>query len=196
MGKVIAYEHMTLDGVMQAPARPDEDTRDGFALGGWAVAGSDPAMAQDVGRATPRRGGLLLGRRTYEDFFEIWPKRGDNPFTNALNNQHKYVVSTTLEEPLPWVNSTLLRGDAAQAVAQLKAELDGDLVVLGSGQLLRSLMPHHLVDEYQLMIHPLVLGSGQRLFERGVPCARFQLVHSQMTGTGVIMATYQEPVGQ
>lgn len=194
MGKLIALEHLTLDGVMQGPARPDEDTRDGFTFGGWAVATADPAMTRDVGRSTTQRGGLLLGRRTYLNFFEVWPKRGDNPFTNTLTNQQKYVVSTTLAEPLPWVNSTLLRGNAAEAVARLKQELDGDLLVMGSGELLRSLMPHHLVDEYRLIIHPLVLGGGQRLFDQGVPCARLQLVESEVTKTGAILATYRETV--
>src|SRR5919109_1751487 len=124
MGKLIALEHLTLDGVMQGPARPDEDTRGGFTLGGWAGATVDPAMTRDLGRSTTQRGGLLLGRRTYLNFFEVWPKRGDNPFTNALTTQQKYVASTTLQEPLPWVNSTLLGGNVAEAVARLKQELD------------------------------------------------------------------------
>ena len=192
MGKLIALEHLTLDGVMQAPARPDEDTRGGFTLGGWAGATVDPAMTRDLGRSTTQRGGLLLGRRTYLNFFEVWPKRGDNPFTNALTNQQKYVASTTLQEPLPWVNSTLLGGNVAEAVARLKQELDGELLVMGSGELLRSLMPHHLVDEYRLIIHPLVLGRGQRLFDEGVPGARLQLVENEVTKTGAIMATYRE----
>jgi dihydrofolate reductase len=134
---------------------------------------------------------LLFGRRTYEDFYSVWPNRTDNPFTEVLNNSQKYVASTTLEEPLVWQNSTLLKGDIAAAVAKLKAELDNDLVVLGSGELVRSLMPHNLVDEYVLSIHPLILGTGQRLFPDASPYATFQLVETKSVKTGVMIATYR-----
>ena len=120
-----------------------------------------------MGRNMSQGGSLLLGRRTYEDFYGVWPNRTDNPYTEVLNNTQKYVASTTLAEPLPWQNSTLLRGDAAQAVAGLKQQPGKDLVILGSGELIQSLMPHHLVDEFVLLIHPLVLGSGHRLFPDG-----------------------------
>jgi dihydrofolate reductase len=143
-------------------------------------------------------GVLLLGRRTYEDFYAVWPNRTDNPFTEVLNNTQKYVASTTLEEPLAWQNSTLLGGDAAEAVARLKEESGKDLVVLGSGELVQSLMQRNLVDEYMLLIHPLVLGSGRHLFTDGGAFAALRLVGTKTTTTGVVIATYQqaEPTGQ
>lgn len=188
--RVVAIENVTLDGVMQAPARPDEDTSDGFAHGGWAVGYGDEVMAEQMGRRMARDGAMLLGRRTYEDFFAVWPKRTDNPYTEVLNRSHKYVASRTLAEPLPWENSTLLPGDAADAVARLREEEEGDLAVLGSGTLVRALAARGLVDEYLLSIHPLVLGTGRRLFD-GVPPAPLRLTASVTTTTGVIIATYQ-----
>jgi dihydrofolate reductase len=191
MRRVVANLSLTLDGVMQAPGRPDEDTRGGFDRGGWAVPYFDPIMAGGAMGAGASELALLLGRRTYEDFYAVWPGRTDNPFTAVLDNARKYVASTTLAEPLPWVNSTLLAGDAAEAVAELKALPGPDLVVLGSGDLLRSLMRRDLVDEYVLSIHPLVLGTGRRLFADGSPFAALRLVDSKTTGTGVVMATYR-----
>ncbi|TMD77951.1 MAG: dihydrofolate reductase [Chloroflexi bacterium] len=161
MSKVVVFTNLTLDGVMQAPGRPDEDRRGGFEHGGWAA---PYAAMTAAGESTPHFGALLLGRRTYEDFYAVWPNRTDNPYTAVLNNTQKYVASTTLSEPLPWINSTLLKGDAAEAVARLKEELDKDLVIMGSGELVQSLMRANLIDEYVLLIHPLVLGSGRRLF--------------------------------
>jgi dihydrofolate reductase len=134
-------------------------------------------------------GALLFGRRTYEDFYTVWPHRKNNPFTEVLNNTCKYVASMTLEEPLPWRNSTLLQGDAAKAVAELKAQPGKDIVVLGSGTLLQSLMSHNLIDAYVLQIHPLVLGSGSRLFNDGPFGLR--LVDCTRTTTGVVIATYE-----
>jgi dihydrofolate reductase len=120
MSKVIAFIHLTLDGVMQAPARPDEDRRGGFEHGGWATPYNDDAMGRSIGQSMGNAGALLLGRRTYEDFYEVWPKRTDNPFTPVLNNSLKYVASRTLEEPLPWMNSKLLVGNAEESVADRK----------------------------------------------------------------------------
>jgi dihydrofolate reductase len=134
---------------------------------------------------------MLLGRRTYEDFAAFWPNQKDNPFTEVLDNAQKYVASTTLKEPLPWSNSTLLDGDAAEAVAGLKEESGQDLVILGSGELVQSLMRRNLVDEFLLMIHPLVLGSGRRLFSDGGAFASLRLVDVKPTTTGVMIATYQ-----
>jgi dihydrofolate reductase len=189
--RVVVVENVTLDGVMQAPARPDEDPRDGFAHGGWGVGYGDAVMARKMGERMARDGAMLLGRRTYEDFYSVWPKRTDgNPYTEVLNRTQKYVASTTLTEPLPWENSTLLPGDAADAVARLREERDGDLAVLGSGALVRALAARGLVDEYLLSIHPLVLGTGRRLFD-GVPPAPLRLTDSVTTTTGVIIATYQ-----
>lgn len=187
MSRIVAFINLTLDGVMQAPGRPDEDRRGGFEHGGWAVPYN--AMASGGGSGEP--GGMLFGRRTYEDFYSVWPKRTDgNPYTEILNNSPKYVASRTLKEPLPWMNSTLLKGDAAQAMAKLKKELEKDLVILGSGELIQSLMKHNLVDEYTLLIHPLVLGSGRKLFADGVPYALLKLVDSKTTDSGVVIATY------
>jgi dihydrofolate reductase len=152
MSKVVVLNHLTLDGVMQAPGRPDEDRRGGFVYDGWARPRGDSVVEAFGGIAEV--GGLLFGRRTYEDFFAFWPNQTDNPFTSVLNNTQKYVASTTLAEPLPWSNSTLLTGEIAEAVARLKQELDKDLLIMGSGELIQSLMQSNLVDEYVLLIHP------------------------------------------
>ena len=192
MGKLVVFMHLTLDGVMQAPGRPDEDLRGSFAHGGWARPRGDAVMGSAAGESMANIGALLLGRRTYEDFYAYWPNQPEpNPFTAVLNNSQKYVASTTLEEPLPWRNSTLLKGDAAEAVARLKEQLSKDLLVLGSGELVQSLMRRNLVDEYVLLIHPLVLGSGRRLFTDGGAFATLRLVDAKTTATGVLIATYQ-----
>jgi dihydrofolate reductase len=192
LGKVIAIEHLTLDGVMQSPGAPDEDPRDGFEHGGWANERQDPAMQEAMSARMSSAWSLLAGRTTYERFADYWPKQESNPFTEALNRVQKYVASTTLTEPLPWQNSTLLKGDAADAVANLKGELSENLVVFGSGVLIQSLLPRNLVDEFILLIHPLVLGSGRRLFpESGSTRSAFELVDSATTGTGVVIATYR-----
>jgi len=188
MSKAVVFMNLTLDGVMQAPGRPDEDRRGGFEHGGWAMPYATMEAAEESMAYT---GALLLGRRTYEDFYAVWPNRTDNPFTAVLNNTQKYVASTTLSEPLSWSNSTLLKGDAAEAVARLKEELGKDLVILGSGELVQSLMRRNLVDEYVLLIHPLVLGSGRRLFADGGAFAALRLVDTKTTTTGVVIATYQ-----
>jgi dihydrofolate reductase len=190
--KIVAFESLTLDGVMQAPGRPDEDRRGGFEHGGWALPYADSAGL--AGESMGNAGGLLLGRRTYQDFFSVWPKRTDNPFTEVLNNSQKYVASRTLEEPLPWINSTLLKGDAADAVARLRKQPGKDIVVLGSGELVRSLMRRNLIDEYVLLIHPLILGSGHHLFTDGVSIAALQLIDTKTAASGVVMATYR-PAG-
>jgi dihydrofolate reductase len=188
---VVMTNHLTLDGVMQAPGRPDEDPRGGFEHGGWAAPDNDAVMGKAMGEGMAQGGALLLGRRTYEDFYHFWPHQNDNPFTEVLNNTQKYVASTTLQEPLPWSNSTLLQGDATVAVAKLKQRPGGTLAVLGSGALAQSLMGHNLIDTYVLMIHPVVLGSGRRLFPDGIPPTRLHLVDSITTTTGVIIASYQ-----
>ena len=188
--RIVVFTSLTLDGVMQAPARPDEDVRGGFQHGGWAVPYSDASMAAAAGELMATTEGLILGRRTYEDFYSVWPNRTDNPYTEVLNNAQKYVASRTLKEPLPWVNSTLLKGDAAQAVAGLKEQPGKDLVILGSGELVRSLMRSNLIDRYILLIHPLVLGSGKRLFPDGGSPAPLRLIDSKTTTTGVVIATY------
>jgi dihydrofolate reductase len=190
MSRVSVVNHVTLDGVMQAPGRPDEDTRGGFDHGGWAVPYFDEVLGRAMGERMTSDGAMLLGRRTYEDFAGFWPKQTDNPFTPVLNRRRKYVASTTLAEPLPWENSTLLSGDVGAAVAAL----DTDLTVLGSGELIRTLMERDLVDEFVLTIHPLVLGTGRRLFGDGGPPATLELVDATPTTTGVVIATYQRRV--
>ena len=191
MSKVVAFTYLTLDGVMQAPGRPDEDRRGGFEHGGWAGPYFDSVMASVAGESTARTDALLFGRRTYEDFYGFWPNQTDNPFTDVLNNTPKYVASTTLEEPLPWSNSTLLGGDAADAVAELREQPGGALTILGSGELLQSLMRRNLVDEYVLHFFPLVLRTGRRLFADGVDAATLRLVDSTTTTTGVVIGTYE-----
>jgi dihydrofolate reductase len=190
MSKVIVFMNLTLDGVMQAPGRPDEDRRGGFAHGGWAAPYA-AMTSSGAGESIPNFGALLLGRRTYEDFYAYWPKQTDNPFTEALSNMQKYVASTTLEEPLAWSNSTLLKSDVPKAVAGLKAEPGKDFVVMGSGELIQTLMKHNLVDRYVLLIHPLVLGSGRQLFPGGGASAALHLVSAKATPNGVVVATYE-----
>ena len=192
MGKVVVFTSLTLDGVMQSPGRPDEDTRGGFTHGGWGRPYNDPVMASVATEDMAGTGSILLGRRTYEDFYGYWPHQTDNPYTEVLDNTRKYVASTTLREPLPWRNSTLLEGDAADAVAGLKRRQDKDMVVLGSGELVRALMRRNLVDRYVLLIHPLVLGTGRRLFPDGGAPATLRLAGSRTTSTGVLIATYQQ----
>jgi dihydrofolate reductase len=188
---IVVFESVTLDGVMQAPGRPDEDTRAGFDHGGWAAPYADELMGRQAAEGMATTGGILLGRRTYEDFYGFWPKQPDNPFTEALNTLQKYVVSRTLEEPLRWANSKLLRGDASETVPALKEQPGKDLVVLGSGELARTLMTHGLVDRFVLLIHPLVLGSGQRLFPEGGSPTPLRLTDSTTNTKGVIIATYE-----
>ena len=191
MRKLMVINHLTLDGVMQAPGRPDEDTRGGFEHGGWSMPYNDEVKGRTMGEGMSRPADLLFGRRTYEDFYDVWPKRTDNPFTPVLNAARKYVASRTLKEPLPWQNSTLLQGDAADAVARLKQEPGNDLLVMGSGVLIESLRRRNLIDEYMLLIHPLVLGNGRCMFPHDGTFAKLTLVKSVPTTTGVIIATYR-----
>ncbi|MCU1519343.1 MAG: hypothetical protein JWQ75_4064 [Pseudarthrobacter sp.] len=191
MRKISVTNNVSLDGVMQAPGRADEDTRGGFDRGGWAVPYNDPVMGQAMGEGMAQTGALLLGRRTYEDFAGYWPYQTNNPFTEVLDNIQKYVASTTLSEPLPWRNSTLLRGDASDTVAALKEEPGPDIAILGSGELIQSLRRRNLIEAYILLIHPLILGHGRRLFPDGIPPQELRLTGSVTTTTGVIIATYR-----
>lgn len=134
MRRITAIENVTLDGVMQAPGAPDEDTRGGFAHGGWSHAYTDEVQMRVMGEGMAREGAMLFGRLTYERFMQAWAGRNDNPFSPVLDARRKYVISTTLGDPLPWQNSTLVSGDAADAVARLKREdVEEELVLLGSG---------------------------------------------------------------
>jgi dihydrofolate reductase len=194
MGSVIVANHVTLDGVMQSPARPDEDPRDGFVHGGWAVPRSDPLIAAKIGERIGADHAFLFGRRTYEDFYEVWPKRTGERFSESLTQTPKYVASRTLTEPLPWANSILLGGDALDAVAELKQRRSGNLVIFGSGELISALLPAGLIDECLLMIHPLVLGSGRRLFPPGVRVT-LRLAGCDTTATGVLIALFEPLAG-
>ena len=189
--KLYVFNHLTLDGVMQSPGGPEEDRRGGFKHGGWAQPDNDDVMNKAIGGSMQHSGSLLLGRFTYQAFYDYWPKQKNNPFTDVLNNTQKYVVSRTLKEPLPWQNSTLLAGDATESVAKLKQQPGNGLTVLGSGELCQALMRANLIDEYLLMIHPRVLGSGKRLFPDGGALAALQLVDSKTTTKGVVIATYR-----
>jgi dihydrofolate reductase len=190
MSRLVITNNLTLDGVMQSPSHPDEDRRGGFEHGGWALPYSDEVMFERMAEGMEQGGSMLFGRRTYEQFASYWPHQADdNPYAAVLNKRRKYVVSTTLAEPLPWANSTLL--DGIEAVSRAKEEAEGDIVVLGSGELSQSLMQRGLVDEYVLSIHPLVLGSGRRLFPEGSPFAKLRLVDGVITTTGVVIGTFR-----
>ncbi|MBB5786322.1 dihydrofolate reductase family protein [Jiangella mangrovi] len=188
MGRIIVIENVTLDGVMQAPAAPEEDTRGDFRYGGWGAPYSDEVAMREMGEGMAQGGPLLFGRLTYQQFEGFWPKQTDgNPFTPVLDAATKYVASTTLTEPLSWENSVLV---GPGELAALKEREPRDIGVLGSGELVQSLLREDLVDQFLLSIHPLVLGEGTRLFRDGAQLAPFRLVKSVPTTTGVIIATY------
>lgn len=188
MGKVVVMNHVTLDGVMQGPGRPDEDPRGGFTGGGWAVPRADQATVQKMGGRMGAGHAFLFGRRTYVQLLSSWNAQG-GPFKDALNNTPKYVASGDPALKLEWPNSTLLRGDVPAAVKDLRETFPGNLVIMGSGVLIRSLMAADQIDEYLLMIHPLVLGNGHQLFAGGTKTP-LRLLEAEHTATGVIMALY------
>ena len=189
MARIVVSEFLSLDGVMQAPGGEDEDRSDGFEHGGWQGPYFDDAAGKAVDEAMATTDGLLLGRRTYEIFAGYWPTVTHEP-SEQLNSLPKYVVSTTLEEPLEWNNSSLITDDVPNRLAKLK-ELPGrDILVFGSGDLAQTLMEHDLVDEYRLQLYPLVLGSGKRLFRDGNPKAGLRLVDSTVSSTGTLIVRY------
>jgi len=193
MGKVIVQEWMTLDGVVQAPGAADEDPSGGFGHGGWSLPYFDEVAMEWAVENVAAAGGYLLGRRTYEVFAAHWPtaSEAEQPLAEPLNTKPKYVASTTLSEPLEWRNSTVLEGDVAGAVAALKQQEDGgDLLVIGSPRLVRTLVEHDLVDEFRVMIDPVVVGGGKRLFRDDGALRPLRLLDSQVTTTGAIIATY------
>jgi len=192
MRKVIVNEFISLDGVVQAPGAADEDTTGGFEHGGWHLNYFDDRSQQRVLEGIVAAGGFLLGRRTYEIFAAYWPNASEEEqvIAEPLNTKPKYVASTTLPGPLEWQNSTVLEGDVAEAVTALKQDDDEDLHVIGSTQLVQTLIEHDLVDEFRLMIDPLVLGGGKRLFPDDGGLRPLRLVDSQATTTGAILATY------
>jgi dihydrofolate reductase len=192
MRKVIVNEFLSLDGVAQAPGAADEDTSGGFPHGGWHLGYFDEVSQRWVLDSIVEAGAYLLGRRTYEIFAAYWPKAPEEEqvIAEPLNTKPKYVASTTLTEPLAWQSSTLLAGGVPEAVAALKQTGAGDLHVIGSTQLVRTLVAHDLVDEYRLMIDPLVLGGGKRIFDDDGVRRPLRVVASEVTGTGAILATY------
>ena len=192
MRKVVVNEFLSLDGVAQAPGGEDEDTSGGFAHGGWSMQYMDESSMNRVLGAINEAGAYLLGRRTYEIFAAYWPNAPEEEqvIAEPLNTKPKHVASTTLENPLDWENSTVLEGSVPEAVAALKQEDGGDLHVIGSLDLLGTLFEHDLVDELRLMIDPVLLGGGKRLFVDDAKLRPLQLVDSQVTTTGAILATY------
>jgi dihydrofolate reductase len=193
MGKVIVMNSVSLDGVMQSPARADEDARDGFPHGGWALPYADQTGQAKMGERMGEDRAWLLGRRTYEDLLATWNARG-GPFKDAFNDAAKYVASSDPATRLAWPNSTLLHGDVPAAVGELKRSTSANLIVLGSGVLIASLMAADVIDEYLLMIAPVVLGTGRRLFSGGAH-ARLRLIESVSTPTGVVIVAYERVRG-
>jgi dihydrofolate reductase len=182
---------VSLDGVVQGLGRPDEDTRGGFTQGGWGRRYDDEVLGREMAKAMAKPGDMLFGRRTWQDFFTVWGRQTDgNPFTTKMNEATKYVVSRTLEDADAWPNSILLRGDAVDTVAGLKAQAGRDLGIVGSASLVRSLHAAGLIDRYTLVMCPLTLGVGARLFEASAPLTEFELTGSVVTTKGVIIAQY------
>jgi dihydrofolate reductase len=197
MRKVIVNEWMTLDGVVQAPIYADEDTSGGFAHGGWHQRYFDDISMKWVVENVTAAGGFLLGRRTYEMFAAHWPNAPEEEqvLAQPLNTRPKYVASTTLTEPLGWQNATVLQGDVATAVGALKQEDGADLYVIGSTVLVQTLIAHDLVDEFRVMIDPVVVGGGKRIFRDDGALRPLRLVDSHVTTTGAILATYAPAEG-
>jgi len=191
MGSITVTMWVTLDGVVQGLGRADEDTRSGFTHSGWGVRYNDEVMGREMAKAMAKPGDMLFGRRTWQDFITAWGQSTDgNPITALMNAATKYVVSRTLEDVDAWQNSILLRGEAVELVAALKAKSDGNLGIVGSASLVRSLHAAALIDHYTLLICPLTMGSGARLFEGSAPLTEFELTDSVTTTKGVIIAQY------
>jgi len=191
MRKVIVNEFLSLDGVMQSPGYPDEDREGDFEHGGWQQSYFDEVFGAALQEGFASTGGLVLGRKTYEIFAAHWPKAGDDdPIAATMNGFDKFVVSNTLEK-VEWVNSHLIKGDEAAEIAKLRQQSGKDLRVIGSGDLVHTLMEADLIDEYQLMIHPILLGSGKRLFRDSSTTTPLRLIDSRTSSTGVLILTYQ-----
>ncbi|MFI8006034.1 dihydrofolate reductase family protein [Streptomyces sp. NPDC086010] len=193
MAKLTLTTFVSLDGVTQAPGGPDEDTTGGFAYGGWLVPYADADMAAFITEVFDRSGAYLLGRRTYDIFASYWPRVTDpeDPVASRLNTLPKHVVSTTMTDPA-WENTTVIARDVPAEVARLKERTEeGELQIHGSGALVRSLMAHGLIDEYNLLVHPVYLGAGRRLFPEGAPPTAFELLDARTTGSGITIQTYR-----
>ncbi|WP_069173768.1 dihydrofolate reductase family protein [Streptomyces griseus] len=191
MREIIVCTFLTLDGVMQAPGGPDEDTESGFAYGGWQKPVTDDEVGTAVAGWYEGSDAMLLGRKTYDIFASYWPTADPgNPFTHRMNSMHKYVASRT-PKTLRWQNSTLLEGDVVDAVRTLK-ESDGAAVnVVGSGDFAQTLMRHGLVDEYRLTIHPVIIGTGKRLFAGGAIPTALEPVSVSTTKGGTVLGVYR-----
>jgi dihydrofolate reductase len=184
MRRVSAVELVSVDGVMESPEE-------------WAFSYSNDEMEEANESGMAASDGLLLGRVTYEHLAAFWPNQpGGTPMMDYINSVRKHVVSETLEEPLEWINSTLIKGNVAEAVVKLKRQPGKDITILGSGALVRSLLRDGLLDELRLMVHPVVMGCGKRLFEDGDVRKGLELVDSKTFGTGVVSLTYRPTVGQ
>jgi len=184
-------EFLSLDGVMQAPGDPQEDTEGGFRHGGWQRPYFDDVLGASAAQGMAATDAYLFGRKTYEKMAAYWPHVShDDPYARHLNSTPKHVASTTLTH-VDWDKTTLLEGDVPQAVAALKEEPGEDIAVLGSGQLVQTLTEHDLVDEFSLVVYPILLGSGKRLFRDSEQARRLTLIDSQTTGTGGVMLTYR-----
>lgn len=191
MRKLVVGTFMTLDGVVQAPGAPNEDQEGGFAHGGWTVPLFDDELGQRMVELTNRSEALLLGRKTYEGFAASWPLVGDeDPIAAKLNHMPKYVASRTLRTA-EWANTTVLSGDVAEEVAKLKEQPGGEIHVSGSSDLVQTLLRHDLVDEFVLLVFPVVVGPGKRLFGEGTMPGAMELVETGSTGTGVVISTYR-----
>jgi dihydrofolate reductase len=193
MGRLIVDQWMTLDGVVQSPGNAQEDTEGGFRHGGWHWLNVDAITDEWVTATTREAAAFLFGRATYERFAAFWPDAGPEFVTLAepLNDRPKYVASTSLAEPLSWHNAHLLSGDAPAAVAALKAQIEGDIHLVGSAGLARALITNGLVDEFRLFIEPILVGGGKRFLPEDGLLRRLRLSGSRITTTGVIIATYQ-----
>ncbi len=192
--RIVVSEFMSLDGVVQAPGGPDEDTSGGFRHGGWSMPYFDPeVMGPVIGEIAERSEVLLQGRRTYEVSAEAWPDRGGDPFADWINAAQKYVVSDTLSEvDLTWNPTTIIRGaDLVEQVTGLRKQPGGDIYVYGSLTLVRSLLAADLVDELVLMIEPITLGGGKTLFPTDGEARRFELRSAETSSTGVLVCRYQ-----
>lgn len=191
MRSITATMSVTLDGVVQGPGRPDEDTRGSFTHGGWGLRYNDEVMGSEMAKGMAKPTDMLFGHRTWQDFITAWGRNTDgNPFTTPMNAATKYVVSRTLEDADAWQNSILLHGEAVDTVATLKARPGHDLAIIGSVSLIHSLHAAGLIDTFTLLTHPLTLGSGTRLFQGPAPLTEFELTSSVTTGKGVIIAHY------
>jgi dihydrofolate reductase len=193
MRKLVVNEFLTLDGVMQAPGAADEDRSGGFEHGGWQLSYFDDVFAKAVVVGMAEAGGFIFGRKTWETFAAYWPTAPaeEQEVAKPLNALPKYVASRTLREPLAWNNSKPITGDVVEGVRLLKQQSGKDLHLIGSGDLAQTLIGNDLVDEYRLMIHPIVLGSGKRLFRDGNARRPLALVESTTSTTGVLIATYR-----